>query len=247
MPEFIAGLGRRVVSVSVPLGVGLFIFLTGSLLFSQQGKGLKVTIGARDVVYCSNAATGEDGKALGSALKSAGYFTDSGAEVMLSKGVGGTVVSFAARDDAWKSQDAVYGFEGIGLRIAPSLGGFPIEVRLMDADGMVHKEITVGKLTVGAKDELYYVGAATRADAEALARALKASKFFTDVGAKVLFSKEDGRAISFIVNKNAWERPDFFAVFQDIVRSAAPSVGGLPITLRLLDADMQPHKEVAVK
>jgi len=72
----------------------------------------------------------------------------------------------------WVGPDRVYAFEDLGRRIAPSVGGFPIKVRLTDAHGGVQREITVGRLTVGAKDELYYFGSATKADAEALAQAL---------------------------------------------------------------------------
>jgi hypothetical protein len=198
------------------------------------------------MVDCSRGVTVADAKALGLALRSAGYFKDKGGEVALSKGPGGAIVSFPGGGQ-WNGPDAVYGFEDIGRRIAPSVGGFPITVRLMDARDRVQRSIAVGKLTVNSKDELYYFGSATRADAEVLAQALKDGQYFTDLGAKVLFSKESGKTITFVVNQNAWERPDFFAVFVDVVRRAAPSVGGLPITMRMFDLDMQPQKEMVIQ
>lgn len=250
MPKFVAGRGQKIVSISIALGIGLFLlamFLTGNLRRPQQGAGFKVVIGTKDAVYCSHAATAEDAKALGLALRSVGYFKDHGADVTLSKGAGGTVVSFATGGDAWNRPDTVYEFEAIGMRIAPSVGGFPIKVRLMNANRVMKRELVVGKITVGAKDELYYFGSATKADAEALAQALKDGMFFTDLGAKVMFSKESGKSISFVVNQNAWERPDFFAVFGDVVHRAAPSVGGLPITMRLLNFDMEPQRDMVIQ
>jgi hypothetical protein len=246
MPDFIAGRGKKIALISIASGIGLFLlamFLTGNLRRPQQ---FRVVIGSQDAVNCSHGATVADAKALGLALRSAGFFKDKGAEVALSKGPGGAVVSFSAGGQ-WNGPDTVYEFEDLGRRIAPSVGGFPITVRLMDARDRVQRAIAVGKLNVGAKDELYYFGSATKADAEALAQALKAGQFFTDLGAKVLFSKESSKAITFVVNKNAWERPDFFAVFQDVVRRAAPSVGGLPITMRMLDLDMHPQSEMVVQ
>jgi hypothetical protein len=249
MPKLSAGRGKTIISISIALGIGLFLlaaFLTGNLRRTQQGDRVKVVIGSRDAVYCSHGATVADAKALGLALRSAGYFDDTGAEASLSKGPGGAVVSFSAGGQ-WAGPDRVYAFEDLGRRIAPSVGGFPIKVRLTDAHGGVQREITVGRLAVGAKDELYYFGSATKADAEALAKALKDGRFFTDLGAKVFYSKESGKAITFVLNKNAWERPDFYAVFQDVVRRAAPSVGGLPIAMRMLDLDMQFQRETVIQ
>jgi len=245
MPKFLAGRGKQVVSISIAFGIGLSLLVL-VLRHPQQGDRVKVVIGTKDVVDCSRGVNVADAKALGLALRSTGFFKDQGAEVALSKGQGGAVVSFSAGGQ-WNGPDTVYKFEDLGRRIAPSVGGFPITVRLMDTRDRVQRAITVGKLNVGAKDELYYFGSATKADAEALAQALKTGMYFTDLGAKVLFSKESTKAITFVVNKNAWERPDFFAVFQDVVRRAAPSVGGLPITMRMLDLDMQPQREMVIQ
>jgi hypothetical protein len=249
MPKFIAGRGKTIISISIACGIGIFLLaaiLTGNLHRPQQGERSKVVVGSKDAVYISHGATVADAQALGMALRSAGYFKDEGAEAALSKGPGGAVVSFSAGGQ-WNGPDTVYKYEDIGRRIAPSLGGFPITVRLMDSRDRVQRAIAVGKLNVGAKDELYYFGSATKADADALAQALKAGMYFTDLGAKVFFSRESSKAISFVVNKNAWERPDFFAVFQEVVRRAAPSVGGLPITMRMLDLDMEPQREMVIQ
>jgi hypothetical protein len=100
---------------------------------------------------------------------------------------------------------------------------------------------------VGARDEVYYFDSATKADAEALGAALKAAEYFTDQGTSVELSKGGRTAISFVVNDGAWERPEIVGAFVRLVRRAAASVGGLPITVRLLDPNMEPHREAAVR
>ncbi len=167
--------------------------------------------------------------------------------MLLSKGTAGTVVSFALNDGAWDHPDTVYSFEEIGRRIATSIGGFPIKVRLIDSHRLLHKELTVGKLMVGSRDAVYYLGSATEAEASALAQTLRAAGFLQDQGDAVVLSRNEVTAISFIVNDGVWGRPEAVAGFERLVRKVALSVGGLPIELRLLDSTMEPRKTQAVK
>jgi hypothetical protein len=109
----------------------------------------------------------------------------------------------------------------------------------------VRKELTVGKVIVGVRDEIYYFGSATSADAEALGGALKSAGFLVDAGASVELAKDPGTAISFVVGEGVWERPEGVAGFERLARQVAASVGGPPIELRLLNSRMETKKAVA--
>ncbi len=207
----------------------------------------KVIVGSRDVVYYSHAATEQDAASLGAALRTIGFFRDVGGSAFLSKGRNGTVVSFVVQPGGWDLPDRVAAYEEIGRRIAPRVGGYPIKVRLIDAGQSVHREVTVGKAVIGARDEVYYFGSATSADAIALGQVLKAAGYFTDEGASVELTKDGGASIAFVVSDGAWERPQIVAAFERLVRRSAPSVGGLPIALRLLNPNMEPEKEAMVR
>ena len=63
----------------------------------------------------------------------------------------------------------------------------------------------------------------------------------------MVLSRNEGTAISFLVNDGVWDRPDAVAGFERLVRKVAPSVGGLPVQLRLVDGTMAPRKTLAVK
>jgi hypothetical protein len=248
--EFAVSRGANVASNSLALGIGLSLLamiVAWGLRQSSQPANAKVIIGTKDEIYYSHAATKEDAQVLGQALKTMGFFNDRGASVLLSKGSGGTVVSFFVNEGAWDRPNSVSNFEEIGRRIATPLGGFPIKVRLMDSARVMRRELAVGKAIIGAKDEIYYFGSATEADAEALGQALKTAGFLEDKGVSVLLTKGDGTAISFVVNENAWERSETVAAFERLARRAATSIGGLPIKLRLLNSEMETKREVAVQ
>jgi hypothetical protein len=213
---------------------------------SSRTASSKVIIGARDEVYYSHAATKQDAQALGRALRTTGFLNDRGTTVLLSKGTAGTVVSFVLNDGAWDHPETVYSFEEIGRRIAPSVGGFPIKVRLIDSARTLRKELAVGRVIIGARDEIYYFGSATEADSKALGRALKTAGFFADKGASVVLSKDGGTAISFVLDDGAWDLPAAANGFERLARQAAASVGGLPIKLRLLNSRLEIKKEIAI-
>ncbi len=207
----------------------------------------KVIIGTKDQVYYSRAATMEDATALGHALESTGFFGDVGTSVLLSRNKGITVVSFVLKDGAWKNADAVASYEEIGRRVASSVGGFPIQVDLADARWTVKKKVWVGKAAIGAKDAVYYLGSATASDAQALGQALREAGYLQDLGASVVISKGEGTIIGFVVAPGVWDRPEAVGSFERLVQRVAGVVGGLPVQLRLLSADMEVKKEAEVR
>lgn len=248
--EFAPGRGRKIAPTLLACGVGLALLATivvWGLHPSRQPVNTKVVIGAKDQVYYSHAATKEEAESLGHALQGIGFFNDRGTIVLLSKGRAGAVVSFALQAGAWDHPETVFSFEEIARRVAPAIGGFPITVRLSDSVWSVHKELAVGKVILGARDELYYFGPATEGDAEALGQALKSAGFLVDAGASVVLSKDGGTAISFVVGDGVWERPEAVAGFEQLTRRVAASVGGLPVKLLLLNPKMETEKEVALR
>jgi hypothetical protein len=237
--------GKRIASVLLAVAIGLAliaILVVWALHPSGRPATPKVIVGSNDEVYYYHAATKADARALGQTLVRVGFLTNRGTTVLLSKGTAGTVVSFVVGEGGWNHPATVDSFEEIGRRIAPALGGFPIQVRLIDAARAVRKELTVGRVAVGARDEVYYFGSATEAEASALGQALRAAGFLADRGASVVLSKGDGTGISFVLDEGAWERPEAVAGFERLVRQAAASVGGLPIRVRLLSPRMEPKK-----
>jgi hypothetical protein len=231
------------------LAIGLSLLATivlWALHPSKRPATPKVIVGNKDEVYYYHAATAEDAQALGQALTGIGFLNGRGTTVLLSKGTAGTIVSFVLNDGGWNHPQTVYSFEEIGRRIAPAVGGFPITVRLIDSARTLHKELAVGKVVAGARDEIYYFGSATEADAAALGRALQTAGYLTDRGASVVLSKGDGTAVSFVLDDGAWNRSEVAAGFERLVRQVAGTAGGLPVQVRLLNSKMEPKKEWAV-
>jgi hypothetical protein len=206
----------------------------------------KVIVGANDQVYYRGASM-QQATALGHALQNVGFFNDRGTSVMLSRSKGVPGVSFVLNDGAWDHPDTIASFEEIGRRVAASIGGFPILVHLTDSAWTVRRSLTIGRTTAGAHDVIYYFGSTTPADAQALAAALRQAGYLQDLGVTITIAKANGTAIGFVVGDGVWDQPQAVAAFEQLVRRVAPSAGGLPIELKLLNAEMELKKDVEVR
>jgi hypothetical protein len=91
----------------------------------------KITIGMNDDVMYENGATRQEAVALGSALKAHGYFQDHGATVLLRKSP--TTIGFMVNDGVWDDASMVERYANIARDVAPSAGGLPIMVCLLDS------------------------------------------------------------------------------------------------------------------
>jgi hypothetical protein len=229
------------------VGAALVATIVGGAIVIHSDREPKVVIGKNDEVYYYHRAAKEDALSLGRALQGTGFFNDRGTSVLLWMGGGPTVVSFVMDEGAWDHPHAVSNFTEIGRRIATSVGGFPIQVQLIDARRNIRKKMTVGKAMVGARDVVYYFGDAGSADARVLGEALRSAGYFTDRGMTVALLKGEGTEISFVVQEGVWDQPAAIATLDRLVRQIAPAVGGLPVELRLLDRDMDVKHEVLVQ
>jgi hypothetical protein len=243
---------RRIAVNGLALGAGLLLLaaVTGLMIerSHRPGRSLpKMIIGTKDEIYYSHAATPQDALALGHALQALGYFRGRGSTVLLSRNPGGTILSFVLPDGQWDSLPAISAFEEIGRRIAPAAGGLPLELRLVNSGWHVKKTLQIGKIRVGAKDEIYYLGSATEADARALGRALRDAGYLQDLGVSVSLSRDENTAIGFVVGEGVWRQPGAMAGFERLTRKVAPAVGGLPIQVRLLSPQMEIKEQAELR
>jgi hypothetical protein len=215
-------------------------------IYVKMIEGTKVVIGTKDEVRYSGTATKEQALALGQALKTFGYFTDTGASVLLNKGGSGTIISFVVKAGIWDDWGKVAAFEEIGRDMAASVGGFPLKVRLVD-DGLgMKKEMDVHPNLKAGGIEMRYSGSATEAQAQALAEAFH--KALSEKELTVLFSVNQGKKeIAIVVHPGTWDDAATVEGLQTFIRSVADSAGGLPITLRLIDSTLDSKKEVPVQ
>jgi hypothetical protein len=89
--------------------------------------------------------------------------------------------------------------------------------------------------------EILYSGSATHADAQALADALtKAGYFGAGRATTVLLAKSGtGTTLQFVVNETAAQDDNTLAIFAAVAQDVAPSVGGKPITMQLVNPELK--------
>jgi hypothetical protein len=208
-----------------------------------------VVIGNKDqVIYSGIMATKTDATALGNALKGDEYFLDRGSTVLLNKGIGGTTISFAVQNGVWNQAGMLSSFEELAREVAPTVGGLPIQVHLMDTSGDVKATSTVGEVGFGGSNGIYYEGSATKDEAQALGRRLESMGFFRGNEANVFLTRhDDDTTLAFVVVGEAWNNPTKVSSFEAIVREVAPTVGGLPVNMRLVDTQLQVKKDELIQ
>ena len=243
--------GGRLGSKWVAFGVGMAflcgIFLAVFIPVYATSVHSKVIVGTKDEVYYTGQASKQDAEDLGAALKKAGYFTDRGTSVFLDKDKDGATLSLVMQEGYWDKPGMLFSAEEVARDVADSVGGFPVRVKLIDSSENVKKRGMVGRAVIGSKDEIFYFGDASIADATALGKALQSEEYMTDRGSSVLLSKHDGvTMISFVVSDGFWNDASHVAGFEKLTRSVASSVGGLPVTFRLVNTTLENKKEVVV-
>jgi hypothetical protein len=246
-------LGSRGTAALIGLAFLVIVFLAVFIPAYFIGNGPSIVENTKDNVYYTGTATKADAQTLGDYLKDEKYLQDQGADVIVFKGkdksgYNGTIVSFIVKEGAWNDPKAMNIFEQMTREVAPKLGGFPVEVRLLNKDRDVEKESVVGKTDIAGGDHIYYFGNASDADAHALGLALTKAGFLEGKGFDVfLWKQPEGTTIGFVVSAGAWDDAAIVADFERIVKQAAPSVGGLPVHLKLMNGQMETKKDEVVQ
>jgi hypothetical protein len=242
------GLGSKWLAFGLGVAILCVIFAAVFVPVYMSSAHSKVIIGTKDEVFYTGSATKQDAQVLGDALKKGGYFKDRGTSVFLDKGANGTTLSMVVREGAWNEPGTLAMEEEAVREVADSVGGLPLHVRLMNAAEEVKKEGIVGRASIDGKDEVFYFGKATEAEATAFIRALVNEKYFSGRGTSVLLSQdEDGTVMSFVVSDGFWDDAGHVAGFEAVVRAVAPAVGGLPVKLRLVNTALEDKKDVVVR
>lgn len=234
--------------------------------------GNSITVGQDDKVVYSGLATKADAEKLGNALVKAKYFARAGGAALLSKdSTGFTVSILTGQQDQSKpgdgsqpvplSGDRLVPFpwddpgylakvQNTGAMIAPSIGGPPIKIALLNQGGVVEKVVEVDAriATIGSNDSIWYSGSATAQDAQSLGAALQKEGFFHDRGARVYLAEgSDGADISFMVKDGAWTDPKISQAFRLIGSKVAKSVSASPVRLHLIDNKLGRKQDLAIQ
>jgi hypothetical protein len=225
--------------MALVVGIATLAVLYGlvcAVLLALQPR--KVMVGSKDVVVYSGLATRGDAMALGDELRRSQYFQDRGATVVVHKGIGQRTLSFVVQEGSWNQAGVLSSIEETAREAAPTVGGLPVEVQLLDDRLDEEGKSTVGEACFGGDNCVYYEGTATEEEAEALGEGLKSVGFFRGNGASVLLIRHNGEGttLAFVVRDEAWKNPQKVSEFETIVRDAAPELGGLPIVMHLVDA-----------
>jgi len=150
----------------------------------------------------------------------------------------------------WNDPRIIAAYTETGIHVAPLVGGPPIRILLLTDTGEVKRTIPIvpRELIVGNRDKVWYSGTATQKDAEALGDALKTNGLFRDNGLIVALSKSaGGTQLSFVIGSEGTLDPRVAAVFQILGRKVAPSIGGLPITVNVVDPALQVKGSFLIK
>jgi hypothetical protein len=166
------------------------------------------------------------------------------------------------QDGAWNDATMVSDFELITRDVATTVGGLPVDMRLVNTTQTVEKDEVITAqagtgagtgtgtgttVTIGTKDQVIYSGTATQDQATALGNALKTDEYFQDRGVSVLLDMgAGGTTISFVVQDGYWNQAGALASFEEIVREVASAVGGLPVKLQLMDSKQDVEKTSTV-
>jgi membrane associated rhomboid family serine protease len=219
----------------------------------------RITVGNGDMVFYDGKATRADAERLGLALVKARYFTKPGAAVFLSRDDGGPTVALLTGDKdpgrpgngsapairltplSWDDPHYLAGLQTTGTRIAPSLGGPPLRVQLLSRDGVLEKTVQIQnrELVTDTHDIVWYSGAATEQDAQALARLLAQLHYFQRGGSLVCLAKDaSGEQVSFLAREGVWENPKAIEAFVRLGIEIGKMAPATSLTVQLIDGTM---------
>jgi len=150
----------------------------------------------------------------------------------------------------WVDPIFLASMKSIGPQLASAAGETPFTIRLLNSKGELKSEVKIEttEVTAGTRDRVSYSGQATAADAAALVKALQACGFFKGLGSLVFLAKDrSGPEVSFYMSDGSWNDPRAIAYLQHVSRKIAPSVGGPPLKVHLIDSGRQTRMELPIE
>ncbi|MDP9039061.1 MAG: rhomboid family intramembrane serine protease [Acidobacteriota bacterium] len=152
----------------------------------------------------------------------------------------------------WNNPAVLLSFQIMGPEIASAAGGPPLTVQLLNGRGELQRTIVIkaGEVAVGAHDRVAYSGVATATQASALGSALQQAGFLHDLGALVVLNRTDASSppeVSLFAVDGAWDDAHAMSDIAAMVGRLAPSIGGLPVVLRVLDTKGQVRKQMDIR
>lgn len=239
--------------------------------------GPRIAAGKEDQLVYSGTATKADAEKLAPALVKVGLLQKPGVILVLTKDASGSSLLIPLKGDEtaradeekltakdsplkglpiahatfpWEDPVFVASIESIGPQLAYALGGPPLTIRLLNSKGETRKVIRIdtAEVVVGTRDRVSYSGTATAGDALALGQALRSCGFFRDLGTLVFLSKgPGGPELSYSMNNGSWDNPKAISFLENVSRRVAPSVGGPPMKVHLMDSTHQTRKELVIE
>ncbi len=225
--------------------VVVMLVVAGVSWFGRKSMlGTKLKISDLETVNYSGNATEQDARSLGQSLQQIGFFDGQVAkDVLFKKGDEGIVVSFVLQSGKWNDPGIVDGFEVFGRRIAPSVGGPPLTVHLID-DKLNTKEtlsITIAEhwLEFSEQETVIYFSNVTEDEARTLGQALHDIGYFDDSApAMVMLEKSnEDFTVSFLVPDGTWDSQEQIDIFEGMGRQIAPTLGVNQLTVQLVDVN----------
>ncbi len=137
----------------------------------------------------------------------------------------------------------------LGPQVASAAGGPPLTIRLLNGQGQLRNEARIDASDVAfGLDHVQFSGQATEQQARELGAALQAQHFFSGGGTVVLLSKSPaGTSVSFTLQQGAWDKPGVIKEVQALGRKIAPSLGGLPLKVEIIDDNFITRKELLIQ
>ncbi len=110
------------------------------------------------------------------------------------------------------------------------------------------KQMMGQRYEVTAIESVNYSGSATEEDAKKLGEVLTSQGYFNGKGAKnvLLMKDENGVVISFILNTR-WDDPKVVSALRNMAVAAAQEGIGNPVTLKLLDDNLNTKNEIVIE
>ena len=138
---------------------------------------------------------------------------------------------------------------GIGLAVfTPLIGAVVVFVLIsgINPSAIVDMQYSVD---MGHDHHVYYSRGATRDDAQRFGEALETEGYFDGTTpADVLISGKAGaREISFFGGEGVWEDESYVEAVRAMAERIAPAIGGKPLTVRIVDENLNEKKRLQIE